>query len=142
MATGSYFSPDRQLIDHRLVHQWLSERSYWARGRSREKVEAAIAGSRVYGMYDTDSDRQLAFARVVTDGATFAWLCDVYVDDDSRGRRLGVRLMEGVLADLAPLGLSRIALMTADAHGLYARFGFAPADPDRWMILQPVALPD
>jgi len=133
------FSADPARIDRDRVHRWLSEESYWARGRSREKQEAAIDGSRNYGVYEAagqtgGGDVQLGYARIVTDEATFAWLCDVFVDASARGRGVGKMLIAGIVADLEPLGLTRLALATADAHGLYARYGFAPlADPSMWM---------
>ena len=74
-------------------------------------------------------------ARVVTDRATFAWLCDVYVDPAERGRGLGTWLAGAVRDHLAELGVRRIVLATADAHGVYAKVGFTPVDPDRWMQL-------
>ena len=121
-------------LDRELILHWLSEQSYWARGRTREALDAAIAGSRTYGVYTEDG--QVAFARVVTDGATFAWICDVFVAEEVRGRGIGTMLMTGILDDLAPLKLKRTTLATADAHGLYERFGFTPLpDPAMWMAL-------
>ena len=132
------FSTDPSDIDRARVHRWLSEQAYWALGRGRDVQDAAIEASRNYAVVDTDSDTQVAYARVVTDGVTFAWLCDVFVDPDVRGRGVGVALIEGVVADLEPLGMRRVALATADAHGLYEKFGFAPlAQPERWMALLP-----
>jgi GNAT superfamily N-acetyltransferase len=132
------FSTDPSDIDRARVHRWLSEQAYWALGRGRDVQDAAIEASRNYAVLDTDLGTQVAYARVVTDGVTFAWLCDVFVDPDVRGRGVGVALIEGVVADLEPLGLRRVALATADAHGLYEKFGFAPlAQPERWMALLP-----
>ena len=134
MTGAPVFSADPARVDRARVHRWMSEESYWARGRTREAQDAAIDGSRVYGVYDDESGEQLAFARVVTDTVTFAWLCDVFVDEAARGRGVGKLLVAGVVADLEPLGMRRIALATADAHGLYAQFGFAPLPaPERWM---------
>ena len=134
MTGAPVFSADPARVDRARVHRWLSEESYWARGRTREAQDAAIDGSRVYGVYDDESGEQLAFARVVTDTVTFAWLCDVFVDEAARGHGVGKLLVAGVVADLEPLGMRRIALATADAHGLYAQFGFAPLPaPERWM---------
>lgn len=122
--------PDRLDVD--LVHAWLSTDAYWALGRTRDVVERSIAGSLTFGAYE--GDQQVAFARVVTDGATFAWLCDVYVAPDRRGAGVGTTLLEAVTAHLAGLHLKRVVLATADAHGVYERFGFAPlAHPERWM---------
>ncbi|GAA1792747.1 GNAT family N-acetyltransferase [Agromyces lapidis] len=128
------FSTDPDRLDRELVHRWLSEHAYWALGRPRATQDAAIDGSMNFGVYDLDSGVQLAYARVVTDGVTFGWLCDVIVDPALRGERLGVSLVEFVLATLDPLGLKRVLLITGDAHGLYEKFGFAPIDrADDWM---------
>ena len=120
------FSGDAAEIDREWVHRCISEQSYWAPGRSRARQDAAIAGSRNFGVYDTASNRQVAYARMVTDGVTFAWLCDVFVDPGVRGRGIGAMLIAGIVDDCRPLGLRRIALSTDDAHGLYAKFGFTP----------------
>ncbi|MFB6612016.1 GNAT family N-acetyltransferase [Agromyces sp. NPDC056379] len=128
------FSADPARLDLDRVHAWLAEESYWALGRTRAALEAAVAASRNYGVYDRASGTQLAYARVITDGVTFAWLCDVFVDANARGRGIGVALVEHVMATLEPLGLRRIGLTTADAHSLYERFGFAALErPDQWM---------
>lgn len=121
-------------IDRERVHRWMSEQAYWALGRPRASQDAAIDASRNFAVIDTESGAQVAYARVVTDGVTFAWLCDVFVDPEVRGLGVGVGLIEGVVAILEPLDLRRIALATADAHGLYERFGFRPLEqPERWM---------
>ena len=135
MSAELQFSSDPTRIDVDRVHRWLSEESYWARGRSREAHEAAMAGSRNYGIYGADLGEQLGYARAITDGVTFAWIADVFVDPEARGRGVGTRMMEGILAELEPLGLKRTALFTEDAHGLYERFGFRHlADPQSWML--------
>lgn len=136
------FSTDPGRVDRPRVHGWLSELSYWAKGRDRSVTEAALDGSRLFGLYDVETGEQAAFCRVVTDGATFAWLADVFVDPARRGQGLGQRLVAEVLAALEPLRLRRILLATADAHGLYAQHGFgALPDPERWMVrpITPVA---
>ena len=136
MPSSYIFSNDASRIDRARVHTWLSEQSYWANGRAREVQDAAMDGSRNYGVWDA-SGAQVAYARVVTDAVTFAWLCDVFVAEEARGNGIGKMLVEGVIADLQPLGLTRMLLATADAHGLYAQYGFAPsADPNRYMIKQ------
>lgn len=122
------FSTDPARLDRAVVHRWLSEHAYWAKGRPRETQDAAIDASLNFGVYDRASGVQLAYARVVTDGVTFGWLCDVIVDPETRGERLGVQLVEFVLATLDPMRLKRVLLITGDAHGLYERFGFAPVD--------------
>ncbi|MBT2379638.1 GCN5 family acetyltransferase [Streptomyces sp. CB00316] len=127
--------PDR--LDVGLVHHWLSTDAFWALGRSRETVERSIQGSLNFGVYDADGT-QAAYARVVTDRATFAWLCDVYVAPAHRGRGLGARLATAVRDHLAPYELKRTMLSTVDAHELYAKVGFVPVpDPGRLMILRP-----
>jgi GNAT superfamily N-acetyltransferase len=142
MAATYRFSTSAEDVDRGLVHRWLSELSYWAAGREREVQDRAIDGSRNYAVIRGEDGRQVAYARVVTDGVTFAWLCDVFVDPDCRGDGVGKLLVEGVLADLEPLGLKRVLLATADAHGLYEQFGFRPlADPSRWMARGAVDVP-
>ncbi|GGZ02387.1 GNAT family N-acetyltransferase [Streptomyces nitrosporeus] len=130
-------SADPSRLDVPLVHRWLSTDAYWALGRTRGQQDRAIAGSLNFGAYDVASGEQTAYARVVTDHATFAWICDVYVAPEARGAGLGTRLVAAVRDRLAPLGVRRFMLATKDAHGVYARLGFEPlAEPDMWMALQ------
>lgn len=129
------FSSDLADIDVPKVVSWLSEESYWARGRTEEVHRAAMAGSRNYGAHDIGSGSRVGYARVITDGVTFGWLCDVFVDPNLRGAGVGSALMSGILGDLEPLALKRTALFTEDAHGLYQRFGFKSlVDADSWML--------
>ncbi|MGE7385459.1 GNAT family N-acetyltransferase [Streptomyces sp. NPDC004126] len=132
---GYEISTDPDRLDNERVHRWLSEDAYWALGRSRESHDRAVGSSLNFGAYDSASGAQLGYARIVTDLATFAWLCDVYVDPGARGKGLGGALVEAVKAHLAPYGLRRIMLATADAHEVYARAGFAPlATVEKWML--------
>ncbi|MFF2076730.1 GNAT family N-acetyltransferase [Kitasatospora sp. NPDC058162] len=132
---GYELSTDPARIDVDLLHHWLSTGAFWALGRSREVVERSVRGSLVFGVYAPDAG-QVAFARVVTDYATFGWLCDVYVDEAHRGRGLGGWLAEAVVEELRPYALKRLLLSTVDAHGLYAKAGFVPfPDPQKLMIL-------
>ncbi|NUO42699.1 MAG: GNAT family N-acetyltransferase [Streptomyces sp.] len=134
LATGYEISTDPDRIDAGRVHRWLSTDAYWALGRTREKQDRAIAGSLNFGVYDTASGEQVAYARVITDRATFGWLCDVYVDPAVRGKGIGTSLVEAVREHLREDGLRRILLATHDAHGVYEKAGFAPlARPDQWM---------
>lgn len=127
-------SAERNRQDPDWVHRTLAEHAYWAAGRSREVQDAANAGSRCYGVYSTDTDAQVAVARVVTDAVTFGWLCDVIVEPALRGRGLGRLLLEGVVADLEPLNLKRTVLSTGDAHGLYSQYGWMPLRTSQsWM---------
>ncbi|WP_328619518.1 GNAT family N-acetyltransferase [Streptomyces sp. NBC_00354] len=135
LPDGYELSTDPARLDVALIHRWLSQDAYWALGRSREKQDQAIAGSLNFGVYDTASGAQLGYARVVTDRATFAWLCDVYIDPAVRGKGLGTGLAAAVRDHLAPYGLRRVLLATADAHAVYAKAGFAPmAQPEKWMV--------
>ena len=134
IAPGYRFSDDSREMDRPRIHRWLSTESYWALGRTRELHDRAMDGSRNFGMFDVETGEQVAYARAITDGATFAWLCDVFVSDDVRGRGVGIALMQGITDCLEPLALKRVALVTADAHGLYEKFGFESlAEPERWM---------
>ncbi|GAA3503704.1 GNAT family N-acetyltransferase [Streptomyces prasinosporus] len=136
LPEGYEISTDPGRIDAGRVHRWLSADAYWALGRSRHKQDSAIAGSLNFGVYAPVSGEQVAYARVVTDRATFAWLCDVYVDPSVRGRGVGTALVAAVREELRPYGLRRVALATHDAHGVYEKLGFRPLDrPDHWMAL-------
>lgn len=127
-------SADLSEMDLDLVHHWLSTDAYWALDRTRDNVERAARHSLNFGAFTADR-RQVAYARVVTDHANFAWLCDVYVDPAHRGRGVGGLLLAAVVDHLEPMGLRRMLLATKDAHGVYARFGFEPLPrPDDWMI--------
>jgi GNAT superfamily N-acetyltransferase len=135
-AGGYQICDDPDRIDLDRVHTWLCTDAYWALGRSREVVATAIANSVVFGIYQDANDQQVGFARVVTDLATFGWLCDVYIDRSHRGRGLGRWLVGTVRDELGRRGVRRLVLGTLDAHGVYAPLGFAPlARPDRWMEL-------
>jgi GNAT superfamily N-acetyltransferase len=134
-STDYEIDSDLARMDLDRVHQWLSTDAFWALGRTRETVETAARNSLNFGAFTRDGT-QVAYARVATDHATFAWLCDVYVDRDHRGQGLGTRLSEAVVARLRPLGLKRVLLSTLDAHDVYARVGFVPLpNPEKLMIL-------
>jgi GNAT superfamily N-acetyltransferase len=131
-VNGYEISTDPARLDLDVIHGYLRE-AYWSPGVPRDVVERSIARSLCFGLYAPDG-AQAGFARVVTDGATFAWIADVFVLDPHRGRGLGVWLMETVLAHPDLQGLRRIVLATKDAHELYERFGFVPLPtPERWM---------
>ena len=132
-ASAFEISTDSTRLDLAYVHRYLSEECYWALGRSRNIVEKSIANSLCFGVYA--GDQQIGFARVVTDCATFAWLCDVFIDDAYRGQGLGKRLVETVVAHPELQGLRNFILATRDAHELYRGYGGfeALAAPERWM---------
>ena len=112
---------DPSHLDVAAVHSYLT-RSYWCEGIPRETVERAISNSLCFGLFHNKA--QIGFARVVTDRATYAYLCDVYVLEKSRDKELGVWLMECVMKHPDLQGLRRFSLTTRDAHGLYRKFGF------------------
>ncbi len=126
-------STDPAELDLDWLAPALSRRAYWALGRSRSVVERSLQHSLCFGAYA--GGRQVGFARVVTDEATFAWICDVFVDESVRGRGVGKRLIAAIIAEPRLQGLNRMMLATQDAHGLYAGFGFEPlAYPETWMV--------
>jgi len=129
---GLLFSTDRHRLDIDLIHDFLARESYWVPGIRREFVETAIERSICFGVYE--GAKQLAFARVISDGAGFAWLADVFVIGAKRGDGIGKRLIAFVMAHPDLQRIRRFMLATRDAHGLYAQFGFTPlAHPDRIM---------
>jgi GNAT superfamily N-acetyltransferase len=127
---GYLISTDRGRLDRDAIYDFLGT-SYWAAGVPRDVVERSIEHSLAFGLYAPEGE-QAGFARVVTDRARFAWLADVFVLPAHRGRGLGVWLVEAVLAHRELAGLSFV-LATADAHGLYERFGFRPVEGARMM---------
>ena len=133
---GYVISTDPARMDPVAIHAYLS-RSYWAAGIPIETVRRALANSLCFGLFHGDS--QVGLARVITDGATYAYLCDVYVLESHRGKGLGQWLMQVVTAHPDLQGLRRFGLATRDAHGLYEKFGFtALAHPDSHMeIVRP-----
>ena len=129
---GYELSSERERIDLPLVHRWLSTDAYWAMGRTLDRMRAALDGSEVFGIHAADGT-QVGVARVVTDGAVFAYLCDVYVDRGHRGRGLAGWLVRSLRDHYAGRGLSRFLLITRDAHAVYAAQGFTEVEPGRWM---------
>ncbi len=130
---GDYIiSTDNIRLDIRIIHDFISNQSYWAQGRPLETVQRALDHSLNFGLYK--SDQQVGFARVVTDYATFGWIADVFVLSEHRGQGLSKWLMEVILSHRDLQGFRRWVLATKDAHSLYARFGFiALHRPERWM---------
>jgi GNAT superfamily N-acetyltransferase len=127
-----HISTDHDRLDVDLIHRYLSEESYWAKGIPRDTVERSLANSLCFGGYI--GDQQIAFARVISDHATFAYLADVFVLPEHRGKAYSKALMRAVMAHPQLQGLRRFMLATADAHSLYEPFGFtAPAKPQNLM---------
>lgn len=129
-------SSDPKKLDIPAIHAYLSE-SYWSRGIPIEVLQKAIEGSICFGAFCGKD--QVGFARVITDRATFAYLCDVYVLEQHRGEGLARELMESIMQHPELQGLRRFTLVTRDAHGLYEKFGFKPlSKPEGYMeILRP-----
>ena len=127
-------STDKSHLDVDLIHTYLSTRAYWAQGRAREVVEHSIEHSLCFGVYDSGG-KQVGFGRVVTDYATFAWLCDVFILEETRGLGLGIRLVQSVVNHPSLQGLSNFILATRDAHELYRQYGGFEVlqSPERWM---------
>ena len=124
-------STDPARLDIDAIAEML-KRAYWAQGRTRDMIARYIQHSLVFGLYH--DGKQIGLARVVSDYTTFAWLCDVFIHEDYRGKGLGKWLMETVHAHPDLQGLRRWMLATRDAHGLYQQFGWTLLDhPERWM---------
>jgi GNAT superfamily N-acetyltransferase len=124
-------STDPKRLDLEALHAYLRQ-SYWAEKIPMETVRRSVEGSMCFGLFD--GTVQIGFARVITDKATFAYLCDVYVLEDYQNQGLGTWLMKTVCSHPELQGLRRFVLVTRDAHGLYAKFGFTPLkDPSRHM---------
>ena len=138
---GIEFSTDQGRLDVAMIHSFLAKESYWVPGISRSSVEKCIRHSLCFGVYS--DDRQIGFARVVTDFVRYAHLLDIFVLPEFRGRGIGKSLMEHILAHPELSTIVRFSLGTQDAHGLYAQFGFtAFADPQRQMeLLRPQPQP-
>lgn len=129
---GEYkISTDKGLLDIDVIHDFLNT-SYWAAGRSVETIRRSIDHSLSFGIYK--GDRLVGFARVITDYATFAWIADVFVLEDHRGKGLSKWLMEVMIGHPELQGFRRWVLATKDAHELYTKFGFTLLTrPERWM---------
>jgi GNAT superfamily N-acetyltransferase len=134
---GYELDDDPRRVDRDAVWAFLSEHAYWGRWRTRDVVERQLDASwRVVGGYQQATGRMVAFARAISDGEAFAYLADLYVAAPARGRGLGTQLVR-VMIDAGPGARFRWALHTADAHGLYARFGFTR--PDQTYLERPPA---
>jgi GNAT superfamily N-acetyltransferase len=131
---GDYcVSTDSARLDLDAIHRFLRDGTYWAYDRPREVIAHSLQHSLAFGLYH--GAEQVGLVRVVTDYATFAWLCDVYVDEPHRGQGLGKWLIECVVEHPALCGLKLMLLATRDAHGLYAQYGFTPLPtPETWMV--------
>jgi N-acetylglutamate synthase-like GNAT family acetyltransferase len=126
-------STDPRRLDIDEICRFLAQ-AYWADTRSRKTIERSLNNSLVFTVHDVE--RQVAMARVVTDFATFAWVCDVFVHPDYRGRGISKWMMKEILNHPDVQGLRRWILASSDARGLYSQFGFSQLQyPERWMEL-------
>lgn len=124
---------EKERLDIPFIHEFLSRHSYWAQGRTLEEVHRSIANSLCFGAYRKEGP-QIGFARVVTDGLVFAWLMDVFVSPEFRGKGVGRQLVRTVLSHPILEQVKGIGLRTEDAHGLYRSFGFGDLPkPETWM---------
>jgi GNAT superfamily N-acetyltransferase len=129
---GYWVSDEKSKIDVHRVHAWMSRESYWAAGRSYEVMARSIEQSLALGLYSAD-DVQAGFARLVTDRATFAWLCDVFVDAAHRGRGLGTFLARAATSHPDVAGIRQV-LMAEPGRSMYRKLGFGVlVSPERWM---------
>ncbi|HVW12678.1 MAG TPA: GNAT family N-acetyltransferase [Mucilaginibacter sp.] len=132
LQKGYVISTDKSLIDFDRVYHFLDNESYWASGVTAERLKTAIENSMCFVILK--QNEQAGFARVVTDKATFAYICDVFVLGEHRGLGLSKWLIQSIIRHPDLQGLRRWSLATLDAHGLYKQFGFVPlSKPDRWM---------
>ena len=143
---GFTISTDASHLDLDTVFRFLHDNAYWSKGIPRDVFERSIAGSLNFGLFDGDPERDAAtlagFARVVTDCATFAWLCDVFVLPAYRGRGLGEWLVATIAAHPDLQVQRAFVLATRDAHGLYAKLGWEPVEAGRFMrIHRPYEVP-
>lgn len=128
------FSDDKEKMQIDVIHAMLTN-SYWSKDISKEIVAKAVQNSLCYGVYKNDV--QVGFARIITDEATFAYLCDVIIDEKHQHRGIGVALMKYIMQDSRLQGLRRFCLATRDAHRLYERFGFkVTSSPQTWMEIK------
>ena len=129
---GFIISTDKDLLNLEMIFNYLSKESYWSKGIAVERVQASIANSMCFGIYA--DGKQVGFARIVTDKAIFAYLCDVFVLDSHRGLGLSKWLLQTIRNHPELQGLKRWMLATNDAHGLYKQFGFGRlSNPEKWM---------
>jgi len=130
---GDYeLDTDKRRLDLSVIHRFLYEESYWAKSRTMEQTLTAIENSLCFGVYR--GREQVGFARVISDKATFAYIGDVFILEQHRGKGLGKWLMETIVAQPDMQGLRRWTLATHDAHGLYEQYGFEGLrHPERWM---------
>ncbi len=132
VTKGFRISTDQSLLDFEMIYKYLNGESYWAKGVPVEVLRRAIENSLCFGIYKQNS--QAGFSRVITDKATFAYICDVFIVAEYRKLGLSKWLVQTIVEHAELQGLRRWSLATADAHGLYSQFGFTSISrPESWM---------
>jgi len=133
VSTNEYWvTADNEKLDFDSIHNWITN-SYWAAGRTKEAMKKVMDNSLNFGLFH--NEKQVGYARVITDFHTLSYLCDVIIDEEYRGKGLGKMLMKEVLDYPELKTIKRWLLFTKDAHGLYRQFGFEADDtPDKTMI--------
>ncbi|MGI9546541.1 MAG: GNAT family N-acetyltransferase [Flavobacteriaceae bacterium] len=128
-----FISTDKSKMDIDFIHEYLSAKSYWAKGRSKERVEKSIAHSLCFGLFK--GWHQIGFARVATDYVVFAWVMDLFVDPVYRDKGLGRKLIQSIVDHPELQDVNGIGLRTKDAHELYEKYNFKSiSDPETWMF--------
>ncbi len=133
MENNFYISTDKSKLNIDIIYDFLSNRSYWARGRSLERIKKSIDNSLCFGVYDS-GDNFAGFARVVTDYSVFAWIMDVFILEEYRKKGLSKLLMNSIMNHADLKGLQRWGLGTADAHSLYEKFGFKKIENPEFLM--------
>ena len=135
LSKGDYLiSTDKRKLDINAVHEFLSKKAYWCLNIPIDKVQTAIENSLCFGVYK--AEKQIGFARVITDFSTIAYLGDVYILEEHRGKGISKWLIEIIMNHPQLQGLRRWILLTGDAHELYRKYGWTDiADPTKWMEL-------
>ena len=128
-----YISNDKSLLDIPMIHDYISNSSYWGKGRTIETVKISITHSLCFGVFN-EEHQQVGFGRVVTDYVLVAWLMDVFILEDYRGQGLSKRLMTAIMEHPDLQNMKRWGLATADAHSLYQQFGFTPLSKPEAMM--------
>lgn len=133
LPEGYYISTERSAMDIDFIHGYLSEQAYWALGRNREEVIRSMDSSICFGLFG--DSRQIGFGRVATDYVVFAWLMDLFIDPDHRGKGLGKALVRYIVEYPELQNVNGMGLRTVDAHELYTNAGFGPIpEPATWMF--------
>lgn len=133
MKERFFVSTNSDLLDLPFITEFLSKRSYWAKGRSKEVIQKSVENSLCFGVYTT-SNQQVGFARVITDYAVFGWIMDLFIVEEHRKKGLSKMLIKEMMEHSALQGLQKWGLNTKDAHALYEQFGFSKITQPDWMM--------